>query len=231
MSWTNAAKKRAAERAVSHVESGMVIGLGSGSTAAQAIGLVGGLLREGKIKDVLGVPTSYQASREAVKAGVPLTTLDEHPVLNLGIDGADQITRHLDAIKGGGGALLREKVVAAACEQYILIADSTKLSDQLGVGQSLPIEVLPFALTPVQRSLEGLGAMTKIRMGSGKLGPVVTDNGNQIIDAGFGPIKDPKALENQLVSIPGILGTGLFLGYADIAYLGTEEGVQVLKKT
>jgi ribose 5-phosphate isomerase A len=230
MSWTIAAKRRAAERAVDHVESGMVIGLGSGSTAAQAIGLVGGLLREGKIKDVLGVPTSYQASREAVKAGLPLTTLDEHPSLDLGIDGADQINRSLDAIKGGGGALLREKVVAAACKRYILIADRTKLSDHLGEGQSLPLEVLPFALTPVQRSLERLGARTKVRTGGGKLGPVVTDNGNQIIDADFGPIKDPGALERQLVSIPGVLATGLFLGYADIAYLGTEEGIQILEK-
>ncbi|RLI10573.1 ribose 5-phosphate isomerase A [Candidatus Bathyarchaeota archaeon] len=230
MSWVEAAKRRAAERAVEHVESGAVVGLGSGSTAAHAIRIIGARIRSGELDDILGVPTSLQAAAEAVSAGVPLTTLDEHPVLDLAIDGADQIDGELNAIKGGGGALLREKVVAAASKLYIIIADGTKLAARLGEGCRLPVEVLPFALVPVLQRIEGLGAEAAVRSGSGKLGPVVTENGNLIIDADFGAIADPARLEAQLKAIPGVIETGLFLGYADLAYLGTEEGVRRLAR-
>lgn len=228
MSWVDAAKRRAAESAVAHVESGMVVGLGSGSTAVHAIRYIGEKLRDGALADILGVPTSHQAEIDAVEAGISLTTLSEYPELDLGLDGADQISGGLDAIKGGGGALLREKVVASASKLYILVADERKLTDRLGVGQPLPLEVLPFALGSALRGIEGLGARASIRTGSGKLGPVVTDNGNFIVDADFGAIPRPQELDAELRYIPGVLETGLFLGYADLAYVGTESGVRKL---
>lgn len=230
MSWIEGAKREAAEKAVALVKRGSVIGLGSGSTASYVTRILGKRLMDGELEDVLGVPTSFQAAAEAVEAGIPLTTLEEHPVLNLGIDGADQIDHDLNAIKGGGGALLREKVVASASRRFIVIADGRKLTGSLGEGCSLPVEVLPFALGPVQRKLIDLGAEVSVRSGSGKLGPVVTDNGNLILDADFGAIPEPRRLERELKAIPGIIETGLFLGCVDIAFIGTKEGMKRLDK-
>lgn len=230
MSWIEGAKREAAEKAVALVESGSVIGLGSGSTASYVTRILGRRLRDGELKDVLGVPTSLQAVAEAVEAGIPLTTLDEHPVLNLGIDGADQIDHDLNAIKGGGGALLREKVVASASRRFIVIADGRKLTGSLGEGCSLPVEVLPFALGPAQRRIIDLGAEVSVRSGSGKLGPVVTDNGNIILDADFDAIPEPRRLERELKTIPGIIETGLFIGCVDLAFIGTKEGMKRLEK-
>jgi len=228
MSWIEAARRRAAEKAVEHVDSGSVVGLGSGGTAAHAIRILGDSLRSGELEEVLGVPTSLQASAEAVQAGIPLTTLDEHPDPDLAIDGADQIDGALNLIKGGGGALLREKVVASASRLYIIVADETKLAARLGEGCRLPVEVLPFALQPVLHRIGALGAEATVRSGGGKLGPVVTDNGNLIIDADFGAIPEPRRLDAELKAIPGVIETGLFLGYTDVAYIGTEEGVRRL---
>jgi len=229
MSWIEAAKRRAAEKAVEHVENCSIVGLGSGNTASHAIRILGVRLRSGELNEVFGVPTSLQAAAEAVSAGVPLTTLDEHPDLDLVIDGADQIDGALNVIKGGGGALLREKVVASASRCCIIVADETKLTAHLGEGCRLPVEVLPFALRPVLCRIGELGADVVIRSGSGKLGPVVTDNGNLIIDADFGAIPEPTRLEAELKAIPGVIETGLFLGYADMAYIGTEDGVRRLE--
>jgi len=230
LSWIEGAKREAAEKAVALVKRGSVIGLGSGSTASYVTRILGKRLMDGELEDILGVPTSFQAAAEAVEAGIPLTTLEEHPVLNLGIDGADQIDHDLNAIKGGGGALLREKVVASASRRFIVIADGRKLTGSLGEGCSLPVEVLPFALGPVQRKLIDLGAEVSVRSGSGKLGPVVTDNGNLILDADFGAIPEPRGLERELKAIPGIIETGLFLGCVDIAFIGTKEGMKRLDK-
>ena len=230
MGWREAAKRRAAEEAAEQVESGSVIGLGSGSTAAHAIRFLGTRLRSGGLEEVLGVPTSPQAAAEAVQSGVPLTTLDEHPALDLAIDGVDQIDGELNAIKGGGAALLREKVVASASRRFIVVADGTKLTERLGEGCQLPIEVLPFALRPVLNRIGELGAEASVRSGDGKLGPVVTDNGNFIIDADFGAIPEPRRLEAELKAVPGVIETGLFLGYVDVAFIGTEEGVSCLER-
>ena len=230
MSWIEIAKRCAAVKAVEHIESGSVVGLGSGGTAAHAIRILGARLRSGELEEVLGVPTSLQAAAEAVEAGVPLTTLDEHPDLDLAIDGADQIDGELNAIKGGGGAMLREKVVASASRRCIIVADGTKLTGRLGEGCRLPVEVLPFALQPVLRRIGELGAEASVRSGSGKLGPVVTDNGNLIIDADFGVIPEPRRLEAELKAIPGVIETGLFLGCVDVAFIGTEEGVRRLER-
>jgi ribose 5-phosphate isomerase A len=230
MSWIEGAKRRAAEAAATHVEDGNVIGLGSGSTAKYFIDVIGSNLRSGELRGVLGVPTSHQATADSVIAGIPLTSLDEHPELDLTVDGADQIDGKLDAIKGGGGALLREKVIASASEEYILIADDRKMTRGLGEGVPLPLEVLPFSLGSVLPKIERLGAEAVVRTGQGKLGPVVTDNGNFIVDADFGSIADPPGLEKELKAIPGVLETGLFLGYAGLAYIGTQESVREIRR-
>ncbi len=222
-------KRQASERAVEHVESGFVIGLGSGTTAALAIRLIGARLKAGELRDVLGVPTSLQAAQEAISSGIPLTTLDEHPELDLLIDGADQIDHELRAIKGGGGALLREKVVASSSRLVIVVADETKLTERLGVDCPVPVEVHPFAVRPVYMRLLKMGAKPRIRTGTGKLGPVVTDNGNLIIDVSFDEVSDPRRLEWSLKAIPGVLETGLFIDLIDLAYIGTQEGVRRLE--
>jgi ribose 5-phosphate isomerase A len=230
MSWVEEAKRRAAEAAAQHVKSDMVIGLGTGSTAKQLIRIIGSHLSIGKLTNVQGVPTSIQTSAEAKEAGVSLTTLDDYPELDLAIDGADQIDDRLDAVKGGGGALLREKVVASASKTYILIADERKLTGKLGDGFPLPIEVLPFSASSARRRVEMLGASVELRRGGEKLEPAVTDNGNYVLDADFGGIEDPVKLEMGLKMIPGVLETGLFLGYADIAYIGNRKGVRKLER-
>jgi ribose 5-phosphate isomerase A len=230
MSWRNDAKTRAASMAVDHVRSGMVVGLGSGTTAAEAIRMIGQRIKEGLLRDVKGVPTSYQAIQESVRAMLPMTTLDEYPDLDLGIDGADQIDRSLNAIKGGGGALLREKIVASCCREYLLVGTEDKLTDVLGTDQPVYLEVHPIAVVPIIRKLERMGAKAEVRMGAGKVGPVVTDNGNNLIDASFGPIEDPEDLNRRLHEVQGVLETGLFIGYAQRAYIGTVESVYELTR-
>jgi ribose 5-phosphate isomerase A len=229
LSATSRAKRKAAERAVKHVENGMVLGIGSGSTVSYFIKQLGELVAANKLYDICGVPTSIQTALEAIHVNIPLTTLDEHPQLDLGIDGADQLDMKLNAIKGGGGALLREKIVAAACKEYIIIADETKLVDTLGQDKVVPIEIYPFAITPAMKSVEKLGAKVSLRTSTGKLGPLVTDNGNYILDADFGPIADPWWLNEELHKIPGVVETGLFLGFAHIAYIGGRGSVKRLK--
>ena len=228
MSWVDGAKRRAAEAAAQHVESGTVIGLGTGSTAKHVIQIIGAYLSTGRLTDIQGVPTSNQTSADAKEVGIPLTTLDDHPELTLSIDGADLIDGYLNAVKGGGGALLREKIVASASKTYILIADERKIVEKLGTGFPLPLEILPFSAAPAAYRVERLGASVVLRRG--KLGPVRTDNGNFILDADFGPMDDPAGLERELKSIPGVLETGLFLGYADLAYVGTPDGVRKLER-
>lgn len=230
MSWQKEAKIRAAEKVVEHIESGMTIGIGSGSTAAEGIRIIGERIKTGELTDIRAVPTSYQAIQEAVKAQIPMTTLDEHPVLDFGFDGADQLDDELNAIKGGGGALLREKIVASCCKEYVLIADQSKVSDVLGRDQPVYLEIHPMAVTPVSRKLRNMGAKPTIRQAVGKLGPVVTDNGNNLIDADFGPIHNPGYLNARLHSVQGVMETGLFIGYAKVAYVGTKTGVKTLTR-
>ncbi len=230
MSWVEGAKRRAARAAAAHVESGSVIGLGSGSTARYFIQIVGRRLSEGELGDILGVPTSVKAAADASESGIPMTSLDEHPELDLAVDGADQIDGGLEAIKGGGGALLREKVVASASREYILIADERKLTQRLGEGCPLPVEVLPFSLGTVLHRMGGMSAKAVLRRRGGGQDPVVTDNGNFVVDADFGAISDPEGLEAELKTIPGILETGLFLGYADLAYIGVPDGLEKMSR-
>ncbi len=229
MTWRENAKKRVAVEAVKHVEEGFIVGLGSGSTAAYAIQEIGRRVTQDSLK-VRGVPTSSQAMILAVHSSVPLTTLDEHPFLDLAIDGADQIDKKLNVIKGGGGALTREKIVAFAAKQLIIVADETKLVEKLGTNCLVPVEVLPFALATTSTNIKKLGGKPFLRESGGKLGPVVTDNGNYIIDVDFGPIKNVKELNQKLKLIPGVFETGLFIEMADFIYLGKPDGVSKLEK-
>lgn len=229
MSWRDAAKRKAAVEAVKHVEDGFILGLGSGSTVAFAITEIGRRIREKNLR-VLGVPTSYQSFLLAVECGIPITTLNEHPHLDLDIDGADQIDRELNLIKGMGGALTREKIVATAAKSFIVVADETKLTEKLGKGQPLPIEVLPFAEPIVSARVKEIGGKPVLREKKDKSGPYITDNGNFILDVDFGPIDDPEDMENKLKSIPGVIETGLFIGMAQIAYVGTEKNIKTMRR-
>ena len=219
-------KRKAAYAAVKHVEGGFVVGLGSGSTAAYAIEALGERVKHEKL-GLLAVPTSYQAFLLAVKCGIAVTTLDEHPMINVTIDGADQIDPKLNLIKGMGAALAREKIVASVSKQNIIIADGSKKVKALGEnGHPVPVEVLPFAIASVKAMIEAVGGKATLREGKAKLGPVITDNGNAVIDAVFGVISNPAALEIKLKMIPGVVETGLFLGLTDTAYVGTTSGVE-----
>ena len=224
------AKQKAALEAVKHVKDGFIVGLGSGSTAAFAIEAIGERVKREKLR-VMGIPTSYQAFLLAVECGIPITTLDEHPQIDVTIDGADQITPELFLIKGMGAALAREKIVAAASKLNIIIADEKKKVKVLGENdQSVPIEVLPFAISLAKRKIVDAGGKPVLREGKGKLGPVITDNGNVILDSYFGEIANPADLAVKLKMIPGVVETGFFVGLTDIAYVGTVSAVEKIEK-
>jgi ribose 5-phosphate isomerase A len=223
-------KRRAAAAALGFVESGMRLGLGTGSTAAHFVSLLGERVAQGL--DVVGVPTSEATARLARDAGVPLTTLDETPELDLAIDGADEIGPRLALIKGGGGALLREKIVAYAASRMIVIADAGKHVRELGAFP-LPIEVVPFGLTATALAIEQaaveLGLSLALDVRHAGPSPYVTDGGNRILDASFGRIPDPEALAGRLSEIPGVVEHGLFLALADLALVASPHGVIELK--
>jgi ribose 5-phosphate isomerase A len=225
-----AAKKTAALKAIEHVKNGFIIGLGSGSTAAYAIETLGERIKRERLS-VLGVPTSYQAFLLAAHHGIAMTTLEEHPVLDVDIDGADQIDPKLNLIKGMGAALAREKIVASASKLNLIIADESKKVKALGENdQAVPVEVLPFAISAVKRRIVAIGGKPSLREGKGKVGPVITDNGNTIVDANFGVIDDVAELELKLKMIPGVVETGLFVGLADTAYVGTVTTVEKIER-
>ncbi|GMR09447.1 MAG: ribose-5-phosphate isomerase RpiA [Anaerolineae bacterium] len=223
-------KEAAALKAVEFVEPGMIIGLGSGSTAIYAVREIALRFNEGELDGILGVPTSMQVAQEARELGIPLTALDDHPQVDLTIDGADEVDPQLDLIKGGGGALLREKIVAQASRREIIVVDDTKLSDKLGARFALPVEVLPFGWAPEAAYLESLGASVTLRETQGGE-PAVTDQGNWILDAEFGPIKSPRALSDQLDQRAGVAAHGLFIGLATDLMVGGSDGVRHLDKS
>ena len=228
---SDALKLKAAEKAIEFVQPGMKLGLGTGSTAAKFIDLLGARVKEGL--DVIGVPTSEATRIQAAALGIRLTTLDDDPELDLTIDGADEIDDALQLIKGGGGALLREKIVAAASNRMIAIADSSKLVPVLG-AYPLPVEVVRFGFGATRRMIEKVAADVGctghilLRMGlDGQ--PFVTDGGNYIFDCAFGRIEDANALDEALRLIPGVIEHGLFLGLADAAIIAGPDGVEVLE--
>ncbi len=223
-------KKQAAAKALELVEPGMKLGLGTGSTAAAFVDLLGEKVKAGL--QVVCVPTSEATRQQAARLGIPLTTLDETPVLDLTIDGADEIDPDLRLIKGGGGAHLREKIVATASDRVVIIADETKTVDMLGKFP-LPIEVIAFGLASTKSLIEMLSADVgctgeiAVRMAGDK--PFTTDSGNLILDCRFGQIPDPEALDDALKLIPGVVETGLFLGIADAAIIAGPAGVRVIE--
>lgn len=224
------AKKKAAYAAVEHVKNDFAVGLGSGTTVAYAIKALGEKIKREHL-NVVAVPTSYQAFLLAVQHGITITTLEEHSTLDVTIDGADQIDPNLNLIKGMGAALAREKIVASTSKHNIIIADANKKVATLGQdNQPIPVEVLPFAIAPVQRRILADGGKPILREAKNKLGPVITDNGNALIDAYFGTINNPSGLEKKLKLIPGVVETGLFIKLADAAYVGTASAVEKIEK-
>jgi ribose 5-phosphate isomerase A len=217
-------KRQAAETAVESVASGMVVGLGTGSTAAYAIEAIGRRLQDGRLCDIVGVPTSEATARQAKASGIRLTTLDDHPTVDITIDGADEADPNLDLIKGLGGALLREKIVAVASREVIIVGDYTKRVGQLGTQAPVPVEVIPFARRPVQNYLESLGARVELRVQAGR--PFVTDEGNHIFDCYFGLIDNPAELSQAIRARPGVVEHGLFLNIATQLIIATPTTVE-----
>ena len=218
-------KQEAALRAVEWVESGMVVGLGAGSTAAFAVRRIAELLKQGQLRDVVGIPCSNKDGATAAQLGIPLTTLEERTAIDLTIDGADEVDPELNLIKGGGGCLFHEKIVAQASRREIIIVDASKPSSQLGTRWALPVEVIPFGWGSQCRFLETLGAQVTVRQKSDGR-PFKTDEGNLILDAAFGPIADPAALARELDARTGIVEHGLFLGIATDLLVAGGDGIQ-----
>ena len=224
------AKRNAALTAAKHIKNDSTIGIGSGSTVEYLIEAIGQRIQSEELT-IKCIPTSYQTFLLSVRHGIPVTTLCHHPTLDLTIDGADQIDPQLNLIKGMGGALTREKIVALNSKILIIISDKRKKVKCLGEqNHPVPIEVLPFALEPVMRSVENLGGHSTIRSGNGKVGPVITDNGNFIIDVNFGLIENPSLLASKLKNISGVIENGLFTGLTDIAYIGNCSRTEKLQR-
>jgi ribose 5-phosphate isomerase A len=220
-------KRQAAERAVAFVESGMVVGLGTGSTAVYAVRRIGALLAAGQLQRVVGIPTAEVTAREAERCGVPLGSLDDHPSIDVTIDGADEIDPALNLIKGLGGALLREKIVAAASRRLVIVADDSKRVAQLATRAPVPVEVIRFARRPVADYLASLGARVVERQRDGR--PFVTDEGNVILDCHFARLTDPRQMAQLIRAQPGVVEHGLFLGMATEAVVASDRGVVVLE--
>lgn len=218
-------KQQAAERAVDLVQSGMVVGLGTGSTAIFAVRRIAQLLEHGQLRDILGFPTSVAVETEAQRLGIPLLPLDDLGLVDVTIDGADEVDPHFNVIKGGGGALLREKIVAQATRRQIIVVDEGKLSPRLGTKWAVPVEVIPFGWISQASFLESLGAQIKVRQQpDGSL--FKTDQGNLILDCMFGPIDRLDELNMQLNARAGIVEHGLFLGLVTDLIVAGEAGVR-----
>lgn len=220
-------KKLAAHRAVKLIRSGMVVGLGHGSTTAFAIEKLAQLLQSGELSDIIAIPCSLEVEEHATRLGIPLTSLEDHPVIDLTIDGADEVDGRMNLIKGGGGALLREKVVACASQREIIIVDGSKLSAKLGTRFALPVEVVPFAWTIEKRFIEGLGAEVTRRGGDT---PFQTDQDNYILDCRFPTIDDAPQLARLLNDRAGIVEHGLFIDLATDLIVADERGVHHITK-
>jgi ribose 5-phosphate isomerase A len=235
MDLQNQMKQAVAQAAVDQIENGMILGLGSGSTAALMIEALAVKIKSGEIKDVVGVTTSFQGEVLASELGIPLKSLSSVSVIDLAIDGADEVDPKFQLIKGGGACHVQEKLVAALAKKFIVVVDSTKLVKKLNLDFKLPVEVLPSAWKQVQKTLHDLGGKGNLRMAQKKAGPVVTDQGNLILDLSFrNGIDQPELLESQINNIPGVLENGLFVNLTDQVLVGKVEndevGVESLNK-
>lgn len=221
-------KQAAASRAASQIEDGMIVGLGSGSTSRLAVDAIGQRVRAGL--KIIGIPTSEQTAAQARALGIPLSTLGEHPEIDLAIDGADEVELGtLNLIKGGGGNQLREKIVASASRRFLVIVDERKVVHQLGSRAKVPVEVAQFGWQATARNLSKLNGNPALRLGSDGQ-PFITDGGNYILDCAFGPIASPAALDRALNDVVGVIEHGLFIGMAAQALVGAGDGIQVLDR-
>lgn len=229
-------KKIAAYKAVEFVESGMVLGLGTGSTACHAVDRIGELLRQGKLTNIVGIPTSKMTHEQALSLNIPLSDLDTHPVIDLAIDGADEVDPFMNLVKGRGGSLLREKMVEGACKKFVVIVDETKLVNYLGAsGLAMPVEIVPFCWKFTAERLrllfEDSGCVAKLRTFSHNGQPFVTDNGNYIIDLYFKKdIGDLKVASDAILRLAGVVEHGMFLDMATTVIVAGELGVTVKNK-
>ncbi len=235
MDLQNQMKQAVALAAVDQIENGMILGLGSGSTAALMIEALAMKIKSGEIKDVVGVTTSFQGEVLASELGIPLKSLSSVSAIDLAIDGADEVDPKFQLIKGGGACHVQEKLVAALAKKFIVVVDSTKLVEKLNLDFKLPVEVLPSAWKQVQKTLQDLGGKGNLRMAQKKAGPIVTDQGNLILDLSFRHgIDQPDLLESQINNIPGVLENGLFVNLTDQVLVGKVEndevGVESLNK-
>ena len=222
-------KQKAAHRAVEFIESGMIVGLGTGSTTEFAVRRIAERLRSGDLKNIVGIPTSIRTQKLAGELNIPLCGLDDQPDIDVTIDGADEVDPQLNLIKGGGGALLREKVVAQASRRNIIIVDESKLSPCLGARWALPIEVISFAVKTEEIFLKSLGASVTLRT-EAEGQPVKTDQNNFILDANLGEMADPHGIAVELNGRAGIVEHGLFLGLASDVIVAAEDGIRHLKR-
>lgn len=225
----NKLKNKAAVEAVKNVESGMVLGLGTGLTANFAIREISRLLKEGSLKDIVGIPSSNQTEKLALELGIPLITFEQKSEIDLNIDGADEVDPDLNLIKGGGGALLREKIIAQSSTRNIIVVDEQKMSQKLGTKWAVPVEIIEFSYKPVAKYLEDLGAEVTLRKNqNGEI--FKTDHGNIIADCNFGQIENLNELNQALNSKAGIVEHGLFIGITDEVIIGKPDTIEYLKK-
>ena len=219
-------KKNAAEKAVEeNVKKNMVLGIGSGSTVVYAVKKIAELNKENNL-NLKCIPTSFQSYQLIVENGLNLVSLDQYPEIDLDIDGTDEIDKDLNLIKGGGGCLVQEKIIASNSKKLIIVADFRKNSTNLGENwkKGIPIEVIPMAYVPIMKKLNKLKGKPILRMAQSKAGPLITDNGNFIIDVDFGIIKNPSELNEKILFIPGVVDTGFFIGMTSKAYIGQKDG-------
>jgi ribose 5-phosphate isomerase A len=230
----DSAKKAAAMLAVEeNVKKDMILGIGSGSTIIYVVEKISDFLNIKK-SSIICIPTSYQSQELIIKNGLTIGTLDQYPDINLAIDGADEIDSELNLIKGGGGCLVQERIVAASAQKLVIVADWTKKSSVLGEKwlKGVPIEIIPQAQRFLNKKFRELGGQPKLRQSNAKLGPLITDNGNFIIDVNFGKITSPKELHSQLVELPGVVDTGIFVNMTSKAYIGqVDKKVEIFQKS
>ena len=220
-------KKLAGEKAVEHIEDGMIVGLGTGSTVEYTLRKLGQLVRDGL--KIQGIPTSIHTQRIAKEEGIPLTTLDENPEIDVTIDGADEVDSNLNLIKGGGGALTREKIIAFNSKKVIIVVDDSKVVKCLGIDFPLPVEVTKFGWQATKKTLEKFDCTVELR-NIMEDEPFITDNGNYILDCEFIKIDNPEELHVNLNNIPGVVENGLFIGLVDEVIVGGKQGVLTLDK-
>lgn len=229
LNWKEEAKRKTAIESVKLVKDGFVVGLGTGSTSSNVIKEIGRRIREEGL-NILAIPTSNKSKDLAIDCDIPLTTLDKNPSPDIAIDGADQVDPKINLIKGMGGALTREKIVDSAAKSLVIVVDASKMTKNLGTGQPVPVEILPFALKPAMPRLRNIGGNPRLRYSSRNC-PFKTDNGNYVVDVDFGSIDNPENLEKEINNIPGVIENGLFIDIADIVYVGYEEEVKKIYKS